>query len=243
MRFGLLTPIGLLPSRFVLALFPVLSRRAAPGDATFLGVYRLAVKLLLGIAVPIALGITVLAYDTTRLLWGARFLPESAIALQILVWYVPGSFWNGLTQVVLIAVGQQRWITVGFFLATAFNVVANLLLVPRYGLVAAAWTTVASEVVLFVPFAVIVRRSLGTLPFWREALPPLIGGLAAAAVALGLGQLGSPAPRRSRRGAVGLRHRVAGAATTRPRGVATGRGSLAACGAALKRHTSPPAVF
>ncbi len=191
--FRIIDAVGLLPSRFILALFPLLSRRAAPGDATFLGVYRLAVKLLLGIAVPIALGITVLAYDTTRLLWGARFLPESAIALQILVWYVPGSFWNGLTQVVLIAVGQQRWITVGFFLATAFNVVANLLLVPRYGLVAAAWTTVASEVVLFVPFAVIVRRSLGTLPFWREAPPPLIGGLAAAAVALGLGQLGSPA--------------------------------------------------
>ena len=190
--FRIIDAIGLLPSRFVLALFPVLSRRAAPGDATFLGVYRLAVKLLLGIAVPIALGITVLAYDITRLFWGARFLPESAIALQILVWYVPGSFWNGLTQYVLIAVGQQRWITGGFFLATAFNVVANLLLVPSYGLVAAAWTTVASEVVLFVPFAVIVRRSLGTLPFWREALAPLIGGLASAAVALGISRLGGP---------------------------------------------------
>ncbi len=190
--FRIIDAVGLLPSRFVLALFPVLSRRAAPGDATFLTVYRLAVKLLLGIAVPIALGITVLAYDITRLLWDARFLPDSAIALQILVWYVPGSFWNGLTQYVLIALGQQRWITGGFFLATAFNVIANLLLVPRYGLVAAAWTTVASEVVLFVPFAVIVRRSLGTLPFWREALAPLIGGLASAAVALGLGRLGSP---------------------------------------------------
>ena len=61
-----------------------------------------------------------------------------------------------------------------------------------YGLVAAAWTTVASEVVLFVPFAVIVRRSLGTLPFWREALAPLIGGLASAAVALGISRLGGP---------------------------------------------------
>lgn len=190
--FRIIDAIGLLPSRFVLALFPVLSRRATPGDATFLGVYRLAVKLLLGVAVPIALGITVLAYDVTRLLWGARFLPESAIALQILVWYVPGSFWNGLTQYVLIAIGRQRWITGGFFLATAFNVVANLLLIPHYGLVAAAWTTVASEVVLFVPFAVIVRRSLGTLPFWREARPPLIGGLASAAVALLLSRLDSP---------------------------------------------------
>ena len=190
--FRIIDAVGLLPSRFVLALFPVLSQRAAPGDATFLRVYRLAVKLLLGIAVPIALGITVLAYDITLLIWDARFLPESAIALQILVWYVPGSFWNGLTQYVLIAVGQQRWITGGFFLATAFNVVANLLLVPSYGLVAAAWTTVASEVVLFVPFAVIVRRSLGTLPFWREALAPLIGGLASAAVALGISRLGGP---------------------------------------------------
>ena len=190
--FRIIDAIGLLPSRFVLALFPVLSRRATPGDATFLGVYRLAAKLLLGLAVPIALGITVLADDITRLFWGARFLPESTIALQILVWYVPGSFWNGLTQYILIAIGRQRWITGGFFLATAFNVIANLLLVPHYGLVAAAWTTVASEIVLFVPFAVIVRRSLGTLPVRREALPPLIGGLAGAAVALGVSRLGGP---------------------------------------------------
>ena len=73
--FRIIDAIGLLPSRFVLALFPVLSRRAAPGDTTFLGVYRLAVKLLLGIAVPIALGITVLSSDITRLFWGARLSP------------------------------------------------------------------------------------------------------------------------------------------------------------------------
>ncbi|MAG37331.1 MAG: hypothetical protein CL878_13940 [Dehalococcoidia bacterium] len=190
--FRIVDAVGILPSRFVLALFPALSQRSAAGDASFLVVYRLAVKLLLGLAAPIAIGITVLAHDLTLLISDARYLPDSAVALQILVWYVPGSFWNGLTQYVLIAVGQQRWITLGFFLATTFNVAANLLLVPRYGLVAAAWTTVASEVVLFVPFAVTVRRSLGTLPLWREALVPLIGGLASAAVALGLSRLDSP---------------------------------------------------
>ena len=238
--FRIIDAIGLLPSRFVLALFPVLSRRAAPGDATFLGVYRLAVKLLLGIAVPIALGITVLAYDITRLFWGARFLPESAIALQILVWYVPGSFWNGLTQYVLIAVGQQRWITGGFFLATAFNVIANLLLVPQL------WAggrrldhrSVRGRA---------VRAVCGDRASQPGYAPLLAGG--ARPTDRWVGQRchrvrPQPArqsfPRRSRRGAIGLRRRVAGAATARPCGVAVGHKPLAACGAALRGHEPHP---
>lgn len=190
--FRIVDAVSLLPSRFVLALFPALSQRSAPGDATFIAVYRLAAKLLLGIAVPISIVITLVAHDITLLLWDERFLPHSAVALQVLIWYVPGSFWNGLTQYVLIALGQQRWITFGFFLATTFNLTANFLLVPQYGLVAAAWTTVVSEVVLFVPFAVIVNRTLGTVPFPREVVVPAISGVASGAVALGLGQLSYP---------------------------------------------------
>ena len=41
--------------------------------------------------------------------------------------------------------------------AALFNVGANLLLIPRYGYVAAAVVTIASEVVLLVPFLVALR--------------------------------------------------------------------------------------
>ena len=59
-------------------------------------------------------------------------MPESAWTLQVLIWFLPFSFVNGVTQYVLIAVDRQRFLTIAFLIATAFNLVANLVLIsPR----------------------------------------------------------------------------------------------------------------
>ena len=83
------------------------------------------------------------------------------IALQILVWFLPWSFVNSVTQYVLIAVNQQRFLTLAFVIGVAFNVAANLILIPPFGYVAAAAVTVASEIVLLIPFYYAVRKHLG----------------------------------------------------------------------------------
>jgi O-antigen/teichoic acid export membrane protein len=176
---------GQVPSSFVLALFPLLSRRAAVGPTgdqdAFARVYHLALKLLVAVALPLGLLVTAGAESLTRWLWGAEFLPDSAVALRILIWFLPLSFFNGLTQYVLIAAGLQRRITLAFALAAAFNVTANLLLVPRYSYVAAAAVTIASEVVLLVPFLLALRVRLPAGPAVGAALRP-----APAALAVGL---------------------------------------------------------
>ena len=157
---------GVIPSSFVLALFPQLSRRAA-SEGGLLTAYALAAKLLIVAALALALGLTLLAEPLTQLAWGDDFLPHSARALQILVWFLPLSFFNGLTQYVLIALGRQASITRAFALAAAFNVAANLLLVPAYSYVAAAAITIATEVVLLVPFLRALRGAIGMRELWR----------------------------------------------------------------------------
>jgi O-antigen/teichoic acid export membrane protein len=187
---------GAVPSSFVLALFPLLSRRAAPlvqageagqhgaGDAAegLAAVYRLALKLLLAVAFPAAILVSFGAADLTRWLWGPAFLPHSAIALRILIWFLPLSFFNGLTQYVLIALGLQRRITPAFAAAALFNLAANLILIPRFSYVAAAAVTIASEVVLLVPFLLAVRGHVALRPLLGAALrllpPAAIMGLA-----------------------------------------------------------------
>jgi O-antigen/teichoic acid export membrane protein len=178
---------GAVPSSFVLALFPLLARRAAsdegPGAAGdgVSRVYGLATKLLVSTALAIAVPLTYLAGDLVLWLWGPDFLPDSAIALAILIWFLPLSFFNGLTQYVLIAIGRQSRITLAFAVAALFNVGANLLLIPRYGYVAAAAVTIVSEVVLLVPFIAALRGRVAATPVLLAALRPVP---AAAAVAL-----------------------------------------------------------
>lgn len=160
---------GVVPSSFVLALFPQLSRRAA-GEGRLIQAYALGAQLLIAAALLIAIPVTVLAEPLTRLAWGDEFLPHSARALQILVWFLPLSFFNGLTQYVLISLGRQSAITRAFALAAAFNVAANLLLVPLFSYVAAAAITIATEVVLLVTFMVALRGAVNLGELGRALL-------------------------------------------------------------------------
>ncbi len=145
---------------------------------------RRAARLLLYIALPVAMATTFMAEDLVRLLGGAEYLPHGAIALRIMIWFLPFSFVNGVTQYVLVAVDQARWITRSFALAFSFNLVANLLFIPRYSYPAAAVITILSELVLMVPFLWAVHRHVVPLnPLalaWRPALASLaLGGIMA----------------------------------------------------------------
>jgi O-antigen/teichoic acid export membrane protein len=103
------------------------------------------------------------------------------VALQILIWFLPFSFVNGVTQYLLIAINQQRFITLSFMIAALFNFGGNLVLIPTLGYVGAAITTVASELVLMAPFWYCVRQHIPPVPVLSLAWRP-----AAAAAAMGL---------------------------------------------------------
>lgn len=166
--------LNVIPSQLTLALFPVFSRYAASGGGTLVHSVELAMKALLTLAVPIAVGTMLLAEPIVRLVAGDAYVPHSVVALQILIWFLPFSFVNGLLQYVLIAVDQQRFITRSFLLAAAFNISGNLLLIPHLAYVGAALITIGSEVVLLGPFWYAVRRHVGPVKLlalaWRPAL-------------------------------------------------------------------------
>lgn len=170
----------IIPGYFTLAVFPLMSRQAESDREGLMGAYRLSLRLLLIIALPVAMATVFIAHELILVLGGSEYLPAGAIALQLMIWFLPLSFVNGVTQYVLIAIDQQRWITVSFAIATGFNLLANVLLIPRFGYPAAALITIASEVVLFLPFYRAIRRHLAPLPLIRLAWRP-----AAAAVVLG----------------------------------------------------------
>lgn len=172
---------NVIPSYFTLAIFPLMSRYAKDSHESLVRAYQLAIRLLVMVALPIAILVTVLATPLIRILGGAAFLPDSAVALTLLIWSIPIGFVNSVTQYVLIAVGQQRFLTRAFLIGVAFNVTANLILIPRYGFAGAAVATILSEWSLLFPFYYAVRRHVAPLPWvdlvWRQ-------GVAAAGMAL-----------------------------------------------------------
>lgn len=193
--------LNVIPAFFTMALLPGMARLAREDRPALLRTYRLAVKLLVSLALPTAVAFTVLAYPLTGLLGGAEFLPDGAIATQLMIWSIPIGWINSLTQYALIALDLQRRITRAFILAVTFNIITNLIFIPQYGYRAAALTTIASELMLLIPFALLLRGALGPLNWsallWKplaalgamlaallvgQGLPPLLALLAACAV-------------------------------------------------------------
>ena len=173
----------IIPSTLTFALFPILSRlaNASPSDA--MRAVRQGIRALLILAFPIATGIALLAEELVLLVAGPEYLPRSAQALQVLVWFLPFSYVNGLVQYLLIALEKQRFITICFLGAALFNIIGNLILIPIYGIIGAGIITVLSELVILIPFARLAGvefRILATMASfsWRPIVSTAVMGLA-----------------------------------------------------------------
>ncbi len=177
-----LLALNIIPAFFTQALLPVMSRQANEDHDSLKRTYTLGVKLLLIVSLPVAVAMTFMAEILTFILGGQDFLPEGAVALQIMIWSIPVGWTNSLTQYALIALDLQRRITTAFVVAVTFNIVSNILLIPPFGFRAAAITTILSEAVLFIPFALLMTGTLGHMNWLDIIWRPIIASGAMAAV-------------------------------------------------------------
>ncbi|MFD3166250.1 flippase [Herpetosiphon sp. NSE202] len=171
----------IVPPIVVNAIFPTLIRRSGDDRAGMSRAYAGTLRMLLNLAFGIAIIATIVAVPlTTWLADKPEYLPGSVYALMITIWYLPGSYLNGLTQYVIIALGKKQAITKAFGLTALVNLGLNIWLIPRYSYFAAATITIISELVLFIPLWLVLRREKITFNLagllWRPALSALIAG-------------------------------------------------------------------
>ncbi len=182
--YKLLEAINIVPAMFTLALFPVISRQAREDRTAFTRHYRLGVKILVALAMPVVLISTLLAREMVLILAGRDYLPGAALALRLMVWSIPIGWMNSLTQYVLIALDRQRYLTRAYAIAFGLTLGANLALLGRWGYFASAALHIFSEAVLFLLFALGVRREIGPVG-WRQIVEkPLVATVAAGLAAL-----------------------------------------------------------
>ena len=105
-------------------------------------------KYLLILGLPIAVGTTLLASPIILLLYKSGF-SQSIDALQILIWAIPLIFINYILGTAINSINKQRETVKTTFIAMILNIVLNVLLLPRYGLIAACYITVLTELTCF----------------------------------------------------------------------------------------------
>jgi O-antigen/teichoic acid export membrane protein len=162
---------------FLTSVFPLLSRYAAGGDARLTGVIQRAWDVFVIAGLPMAVGGALLAPQIVELAGGADFA-GSVAPLRILFAAGALSFVNGLFGYALIAMERQKralWLNVA---GLSFNVGLNLILVPPYGITAAAIVTVASEILIIGGSYVLMRRHLHFFPTPGTLAPAAVAAAA-----------------------------------------------------------------
>jgi len=169
---------------FTMALFPVLSRQAQDDQQGFLRFYSLGTKILLLIALPAAIISTIAAREMVLILGGPEYLPDAMVALQFMAWSIPIGWINSLTQYVLIALDQQRYLIRAYLIGFGFSLITNLLLMARFGYRASAILHIFAEAALLIPFVIGLKCQLGHIDWWGIVGKLLLSAAIAGLVAL-----------------------------------------------------------
>jgi len=149
--------VAILPSSFIAqSFFPALS--SSLNDPKKLQkIWNHQMEIMIFLALPIMVGGMVLAPRIIDFIYGADFAP-SVLAFQILILSVGFILLQGPLGQVIVIFNQQKktfWI---IMMAAVFNVILNLILIPKYSLYGAAFSSVISySLVLFLMLRYIVK--------------------------------------------------------------------------------------
>ena len=172
----LFEPFSLIPIALMISLFPIMSEAFKKSKDRLLKSYRLSIKYLLLIALPVAIGVTFIADKIILLIYGAEFA-NSTTVLQILIWGLVLIFPNFVLLNLLIAIDKQKLNTFSMGLCAIVNVTLNLFLIPILSYNGAAIATIVTNAVLFIASFYFVSKYLQVLPIHKILIKTVISGL------------------------------------------------------------------
>jgi len=169
-------PFSLIPYALMMSLFPLMSGYFKTSEAKLIMTYTLAIRYLLIIVLPIAVGTMFIADEIILLVYDVPFA-NSVTVLQILIWTVVFGVVNSVLSNTLVAINQQKlsaW-CMGFCAIT--NIILNFLLIPIMSYNGAAIATLATVAVFSISAFYFVSKHLQAIPVHKKVVKPAISVL------------------------------------------------------------------
>lgn len=150
---------SLLASAYCGSIFPVMSKFNVSAKESLRFAYERSVKYMVILALPIGVGTTLLASKVILFIYGDHFLPAT-FSLQILMWSLVFIFISRVFVQLFNALGKQVIVAWVAGICCVFNVVMNLVLIPKYSYVGASVSTVVTEFI-FLALCIISSNRIG----------------------------------------------------------------------------------
>lgn len=175
-----------IPLAFIAALYPAFATYFVQDKERLKFIFQKAIIYLTIIALPISLGIIALADKIVLHIYSSEY--QASIApLQILIISLTLLFINFPLGALLNACNRQARNTVNIGIVMTVNIIMNLFLIPKFGVIGAAWASTISTGLMFGLQLAVVRQIItidrGYL-FKQIAKVTIAGGLMYLAIIL-----------------------------------------------------------
>lgn len=157
----------------IAAITPSLSKYIESDKAKAQELVSRSFEVLLALSLLLLVTISIFPGQIIQFLSDSSFLP-AVPAMSILAGVAALMYINGLFGQILIA-ADKRKVMVGFSIfLVLFNIVLNFILIPKYGFVGAAWSTLISEFAVLFFNALVTRRIVALQINWPRIVKLLI---------------------------------------------------------------------
>ncbi len=154
-----------IPVALTASIYPAMSSLFIEDKQKIGKLFSKAWNYLLVIVLPLAFGLMAVAKPVIIYLYGKNYLP-SVLVLQILMVSLIFSFLTFVNGATLNAINRQKAQTAVLGISLIASVILNFILLPRYGIIGAAWTALASNIILCCLGVYMVQKTV-TLP-WHQ---------------------------------------------------------------------------
>jgi len=133
-----------IPNTFISSLYPVMARFYIKSEDSLRYSFEKSLQYLTLLALPLGVGTTLLAPRLIFRIFGPEYT-NSIGALQILIWSTVFIFMSQPFGNLFNCLNKQSIVTKITAICLGLNVIINLMLIPKYGLIGASIATVFTE--------------------------------------------------------------------------------------------------
>lgn len=169
--------LAMIAQAYRLSIYPVMSQYATQAPEKLIRLHDESLRYLALLAMPMVMGIGVLAEPIVLMIYGPKFIP-TILALQLLIPVLGYIFLNVPNTRMMMVHNHQKWNMWFYTLSTLLNIGLNLALDRTWGVHGAATARLCSTSLYFVLSFVYVQKNLtksNTLPVLAR---PLLATLA-----------------------------------------------------------------
>jgi len=138
-------------------------------------IYKLVTRWILTLVIPVFI-LIILFSTKIMLLFGADFIQSSGVLIILSIGTSIFAVF-GVSSTALVVSGYQKLNLVNALIVTILNICLNIILIPKYGIMGAAWATLSSMIFIALVRLIETRIFLKINPFNEKVFKPILAGI------------------------------------------------------------------